>query len=213
VNNSSINLLEKLLREKGRFDGSPISESEVQQFLLYYELVLKWNHRLHLTTLVDPHQFFKLHLLESDFAASLLLPNVTQVWDLGSGLGIPGIPISILRQDLFIHLVEARRHKGIFLEEVISFLASTNVVVLNARIETLPPFKSGDCLTARAVERMAELVPAMMKLGAESSQMLLIGSELLGSKIIPFLPSSLQVNACRIPISDRRYVFNILRST
>src|ERR1044071_3066172 len=107
VNNSSINLLEKILREKGRFDGAPFSESEIRSLLLYFELVLKWNPRLHLTTLVDPQQFFQFHILESDFAASLLLPSVTRLWDLGSGLGIPGIPIAILRPDLPVHLVEA----------------------------------------------------------------------------------------------------------
>jgi 16S rRNA (guanine527-N7)-methyltransferase len=213
VNSASINLLEKFLREKGRLDRSPFSESEIRRFLLYFELVLKWNPRLHLTTLVDPQQFFQFHIFESDFAASLLLPNVTRFWDLGTGLGIPGIPIAIFKPDLSIHLVEAKRHKGIFLEEVIDSLGLSNVEILNQKIEFLESFSSGDCAAARAVEQMEELIPTIIELGAESSQIFLFGSVSLESKIKPFLLKDFQVQIHRIPDSDRRNVFNIVRST
>jgi 16S rRNA G527 N7-methylase RsmG len=78
VNESNVKLLEVLLREKGRFDGSSFAEIEIEQFLNYYQLVLKWNSRLHLTTLSDPKLFFERHLRESCLAESMLLPEVNQ---------------------------------------------------------------------------------------------------------------------------------------
>ncbi|MEP7337381.1 MAG: 16S rRNA (guanine(527)-N(7))-methyltransferase RsmG [Acidobacteriota bacterium] len=191
----------------------PFSESEVQQFLLYYELVLKWNQRLHLTTLVDPALFFQRHLLESDFAASLIEPIVTHLWDLGSGLGVPGIPIAVLRPDLFISLVEAKRNKAVFLEEVVDSLGLMNIEIFNSKIESLGQFSEGDCIMARAVEQMGEMVPAIIKIGVESSQLLLFGSISLAGSIKPYLSPDFQMKAHQIPDSDRRQVFNITRST
>jgi len=201
------------LREKGRFDGSPFSEAEIRGVLLYFELVLKWNPRLHLTTLIDPQRFFQFHILESDFAASLLLPGVTRFWDLGSGLGIPGVPIAILRPDLSIYLVEAKRHKGIFLEEVSNFLGLSNVKILNQRIEFLKPFSLGDCAATRAVEQMEILIPEIIKLGAKSSQMLFFGSESLEGKISLFVMPDFKVQVYQIPDSNCRCIFNLVRST
>ena len=201
------------MKETGRSDGLSFSESEVQRFLLYYELVLKWNHRLHLTTLVDPFLFFQRHLLESDFAASLILPRVIHVWDLGSGLGVPGVPIAILKPDLFVSLVEAKRNKVIFLEEVISSLALMNIEILNLKIESLGQFSEGACLMARAIEQMAEMIPTLVKVGAESSQLLLFGSESLANSIKPHLLPDFHMRVHQVPASDRRRVFNIQRST
>jgi 16S rRNA (guanine527-N7)-methyltransferase len=213
VNKSNVKLLEKLLRETRQSDRLPFSESEVQQFLLYYKLVLKWNHRLHLTTLVDPSLFFQRHLLESDFAASLIDSNITHLWDLGSGLGVPGIPIAILKPELFVSLVEAKRNKAVFLKEAVDSLALMNIEIINSKIESLRQFSSGDCLVARAVEQMAEIIPTMVKIGAESSQLLLFGSESLVTSIKPYLLPSFQMRAHLIPSTERGCVFNLLRST
>src|SRR5215475_8203011 len=103
----------------------------------YYELVLKWNKRLHLTTLTQPQEFFERHILESTFSESLILPSVNQVWDLGSGLGVPGMVIAILRPDLIAHLVEANRNKALFLEEAAAHLNLKNVEVIESRLEAI----------------------------------------------------------------------------
>lgn len=201
------------MRETERSDSLPFSESEIQRFLLYYELVLKWNQRLHLTTLVDPSLFFQRHLLESDFAASLIEPSITHLLDLGSGLGVPGIPIAILKPSLRVSLVEVKSNKVIFLEEVVNSLMLTNIEVLNMKIESLGQFSEGTCLTARAVEQMAKMIPAMVKIGADSSQLLLFGSESLANSIRSYLLPDFQMKAHQMPASDRRRVFNLRRST
>ena len=206
-------LLEKLLREKGRIDGAPFSDLEVHRFLLYYELVLKWNPRLHLTTLVDPILFFQRHLLESDFAASLINSDVSGVWDLGSGLGVPGIPVAILKPTLSVNLVEAKRPKAIFLEEAINSLDLRDVKVLNTKIESLERLPEGSCLMARAVEKMAELIPEMIGIGGASSQLLLFGAASLEEIVKSHMSDGFKVELHQLPNSDNRYLFNVYRST
>lgn len=212
MNNSKDNL-ELLLRENGRLNGRPFSEIEVERFLQYHRLVLKWNSRLHLTTLTAPETFFDRHLRESEFAETALLPEVKQVWDLGSGLGIPGIPLAVLRNELTVTLVESKRHKAIFLEEVAATLDLTNLRVVNSRIESLerlPPFS---CLTARAVEQMGTLIPSMLKLGEECIQMLLLGSDKLVQVIQPQLPQPFDIEFIPLPKSRNRFLICLTRST
>lgn len=150
--------------------GSRFSRLEIDLLSKYYGLVLKWNPRLHLTTLTRPEDFLHRHVEEVVFAEKLLLPGVTSLWDLGSGLGVPGIPMKILRPGLSVTLVEASRKKAIFLETVIDELDLTGIRVDGRRLETLDPLPPGSALMARAVERMESLLPEMLRLGANSTQ-------------------------------------------
>lgn len=209
----NVNLLESLLREKGRFDGRPFSDIEIEQFLNYYQLVVKWNPRLHLTTLSDPRSFFERHLRESEFAETFLHPEITQVWDLGSGLGVPGIPLAILRKDLLVTLVESKRHKAIFLEEVAFTLKLTNLVAVNRRIEALEILPPQSCLAARAVEQMGNLVPVMIRIGSNCAQMLFFGSEKLEKNIRADLPGGFEFIMYPLPDSDHRFLVSLTCST
>jgi 16S rRNA (guanine527-N7)-methyltransferase len=213
VSERSIKSLEAVLRERRRLDNRPFSELEIEQLSLYYQLVLKWNPRLHLTTLSDPASFFHRHLRESELAESFLSPEVTQIWDLGTGLGVPGIPLAILRKDLLVNLVESKLHKAFFLEEVAASIRLTNLSVINARIESLnelPPFS---CLVARAVEQMSDLVPLMIEFGRSGSQMLFFGSDQLMEVIRKNLPAGFDSKDYSMPDADRRFLVSLTRST
>lgn len=202
-----------LLRQHGRLSGRSFSEEEIERLLKYYQLTLKWNSRLHLTTLSSPQDFFERHLRESEFADATLLPAVMQVWDLGSGLGIPGLPMAILRNELPVTLVESKRNKAIFLEEVAASLNLTNLSVVNSRIESLellPPFS---CLTARAVEHMSGLIPLMMKLGEDCAQLLFFGSIPLFQTIQRQAPANFTLTRLPLPKSENRFLISLTRST
>lgn len=199
-------------------DGKGFSETEVDLLSKYYELVLKWNNRLHLTTLTRPHAFFERHILESAFSTSLILPRVNQVWDLGSGLGVPGMIIAILRPDLAVHLVEAGQNKALFLEETAIALGLINVRVVESRFEAITKIAQESCLTVRAIEGMEKMTPKILKLGAETLQTLLFGAKSLEEKVREILRPQIlrpqqQVECLLIPGSSRRFIINIFRST
>jgi 16S rRNA (guanine(527)-N(7))-methyltransferase RsmG len=201
-----------LLRKSGRWDGKSFSDSEIDLLSKYYELVLKWNKRLHLTTLTQPQEFFERHILESAFAESLILFSVNQVWDLGSGLGVPGIVIAILRPDLNVRLVEVGHNKALFLEEAAAHLNLKNVKVIESRFEAIEGVPEKSCLTVRAIDKMEKMIPEILRLGANASQILLFGAKGLEEKIQE-LAHDKKIESLLIPGSNRRYVINILCST
>lgn len=210
---TEVEQMRDILRKSGRWDGKEFSEAEAALLLKHYEMVLKWNKRLHLTTLTQPQEFFERHIFESAFSESLILPSVNQVWDLGSGLGVPGMVIAILRPDLDVRLVEASRNKALFLEEAAVHLNLKNVKVIESRLEAVESVPDKSCLMVRAVERMEKMIPEILRLGGKTSQILIFGAKGLEGKARAFINDQRKIESLLIPGSSRRYVINILRST
>lgn len=172
-----------IFREQLRTGHPTLTEREADRFVAFYGLVLKWNPRLHLTTLIQPADFLARHVDEVLFALPRLSPQLRSIWDLGSGLGVPGIPFAIMRPDLEVHLVEASLKKAVFLETLVDLLQLELVRVECRRIETLPTLPAGSLLTARAVEQMARLLPLMRRLAEGSSQLLIFCSAELAASV------------------------------
>jgi 16S rRNA (guanine(527)-N(7))-methyltransferase RsmG len=210
---SEFEQMRDILRKNGRCSGKGFSETETILLSKHYELVLKWNKRLHLTTLTRPQEFFERHILESAFSESLILPSVNLVWDLGSGLGVPGMVIAILRPDLDVRLVESSRNKALFLKEAGAHLNLKNVEVIESRFEAIEGVTEKSCLTVRAIERMEEMIPEILKLGDKASQILIFGAKGLEGKARAIINGQRKIESLLIPGSNRRYVINIFRST
>ncbi|MFN0111193.1 MAG: 16S rRNA (guanine(527)-N(7))-methyltransferase RsmG [Blastocatellia bacterium] len=189
------------------------SDLELERLANYYQMVLKWNSRLHLTTLTEPAQFFNRHIFESDFAEGYLDSSVNQVWDLGTGLGIPGIPIAILRPSVTVNLVESKRGKVVFLEEAVSALNLTNAKALGIRIESIGDFPADSGLIARAVEQMDEIILRMIASGRCCRQILVLGSENLAEKFRIAAADRFKVDSIPLPGSERRFLINAISST
>jgi 16S rRNA (guanine(527)-N(7))-methyltransferase RsmG len=120
----------------------------------HYRVLLQWNARMNLTTVVDLPAAATRHYGESLFLASKLSDG--RVVDVGSGAGFPGIPVAIARPDCAVDLVESNQRKAVFLREATRGLK--NVRVLGVRAETLngpptdPEERQYDWLISRAVE-------------------------------------------------------------
>lgn len=205
--------LQELLGDSERLFGQKLSGPDIQRLSTYYQLVLKWNVRLHLTTITQPLDFAQRHIFESVFAGKHLLPRIRQIWDFGSGLGIPGIPIAILRPDLSITLVEANKKKAIFLKEVADNLQLTNTTILNQRFESIREIEPESCVTARAIEQMSQLIPKILAIGEHGDQFLLFGSGETESIILKVLPPNLRIQSYLIPFSQNRLLISLNRST
>ena len=168
--------LKNALQTSEPFAGQTFSADEIAQFARYYELTLKWNARLPLTTITEPVEFAERHILEAAFLRQHLSTTIKEVWDLGAGLGIPGLVLAVLCPFLKIKLVEANRKKCFFLEEAAFRLSLASVKVLNQRIESLEPPDETVCLTGRAIDGMEWLMPRIVKLGVTAGQTLILGT-------------------------------------
>jgi 16S rRNA (guanine(527)-N(7))-methyltransferase RsmG len=205
--------LRKSLAANDLFYSKRFSEAELEIFCRYYQLVLKWNDRLPLTTITSPHGFAERHIFESAFAVQYLLPSIRQIFDLGSGLGIPGVPTAILRPDLHVVLVESNKKKAVFLSEMAGELGVSNIQVINCRFEVIREVDGRTCLTARAMEKMGRMIPQILMVGHTAAQFLFFGNNTLHDIVKMYLQSDRVLSSFFIPYSDNRLLISLTRST
>ena len=112
-----------------------LPEAVQRQLLAFRDLLLKWNKTYNLTALRDPDQAISHHLLDS----LAILPHVGDgpLLDVGSGGGLPGIPLAIARPDLAVCMVDTVQKKTTFLQQAVIELGLKNVTVHHARVEEM----------------------------------------------------------------------------
>lgn len=137
----------------------------------HYELMVRWNQRMSLTSIHKLEEIVERHYCESLFTAAQLPEQNARVADVGSGPGFPGIPLAIVRPDLEVALIEANQKKAVFLREATRALR--NVRVLPVRAESIRG-ETFDRIVARAV-RPKEVLGLMPQMGSKAA--LLIGDE------------------------------------
>lgn len=106
------------------------------QMLAFRDLLLKWNRTYNLTALRDPQQAISHHLLDS----LAILPHLGEgaLLDVGSGGGLPGIPLAIARPGLSVSMVDTVQKKATFLQQAAIELGLRNIQVHHARVEAMP---------------------------------------------------------------------------
>jgi len=127
-----------------------LSAQEINQLYTHYELLIRWNQRMNLTTVKPGPEMVIRHYCESLYFAAHIpsTEHKTSVLDLGSGAGFPGIPIAVLKPGWKVTLVESSQRKAVFLRESSRHLP--NVSVLAQRMEKVSVF--ADWAVARAVD-------------------------------------------------------------
>lgn len=128
----------------------------VSPLLAYVALLQKWNAAYNLTAVRDPQQMLGLHLLDS--LSILAQIGEGSLVDIGSGAGLPGIPLAIARPQLAVTLVEPVGKKARFLREAVRQLQLANVRVFDCRAEQVDEPGRHDCLSARALGSLAQLI-------------------------------------------------------
>ena len=190
------------LRNHAAEFGIQLDAVDVRRLSNYYELLLKWNDRLHLVAPCSPEEFATRHVLESLLLLAHL-PQDARIVDVGSGAGLPIIPCLIARADLRATLIESSPRKAGFLREALRYVNSRAPAALTvARFEqTEAP--EADFVTCRALDRFQKFLPALIEWAPPTSTLLLFAGEELRKQIEILLPNT---KAERIPWSDRRYL-------
>ena len=115
--------------------GIALPADTQQKLLAFRDLLLKWNKTYNLTALRDPEQAISHHLLDS--LAILPYVGAGSLLDVGSGGGLPGIPLAIARPELSVSMVDTVQKKATFLQQVSIELGLKNVAVHHARVEEM----------------------------------------------------------------------------
>lgn len=164
-----------------------------QKLLDYLDLMARWNKTYNLTAIRDPQDMLVKHLLDS----LAMHPYFTQanLADLGTGPGLPGIPLAIIRPDAQISLVESNGKKTRFLREVLRQLDLPNVRVIESRAEAVAEHGRYQAITARAMDRLAGILAVGGHLLDEHGVLLAMKGPAIQDEIAE-LPEPWQVLAC-----------------
>jgi 16S rRNA (guanine527-N7)-methyltransferase len=125
--------------------------------LAYLDLLARWNRAYNLTAVREPREMVPRHLLDS-LAMEPFLDGIATLADLGTGPGLPGIPLAIARPGLRVTLVEANGKKARFLREAVRTLGLDNAEVAESRIEALDRPGAFDAITARALASLPQIL-------------------------------------------------------
>ena len=124
--------------------------------LAYLALLDRWNRTYNLTAIRDPREMVTRHLLDS-LAMHPFVENEALA-DLGTGPGLPGIPLAIAKPRLQVTLVESNGKKARFLREAVRTLGLANARVAESRAEALDEPGTYDAITARALDTLAGII-------------------------------------------------------
>lgn len=131
---------------------------------------------------LEPPRLWTRHVLNSVLLAPLLRPG--RVGDVGSGAGLPGIPLAIARPDVDLVLIEPMVRRTEWLQEEVDRLGLVNVEVIRGRAEDIRPEPLLDQVTARAVASLARLVPMIRPLVRSGGELLLLKGARVDEEIV-----------------------------
>jgi 16S rRNA (guanine527-N7)-methyltransferase len=160
------------LMDVARQHGLSITESQAALLADYCQRVWAWNERLNLTRHTDWNLFVTRDLLDSVRLAEHLEPHV-RLLDVGSGGGVPGIVVAILRPDVSVTVCDSVGKKATALQDIVTGMG-LNVTVLGQRVQDILKEQRFGCVTVRAVGAMDKLLPWFQPLWDYGAQALLI---------------------------------------
>lgn len=150
--------------------GLDLPPATQQKLLDYLNLLVKWNKVHNLTAVRDIGEMVTLHLLDS----LAVLPHIQsgRLLDVGSGAGLPGIPLALVRPDLDITLLDSVHKKSTFQRQAKAELGLNNLQVVCSRVEDFLPEQKFGQIISRAFSDLAEFVRLTEHLLADQGQWL-----------------------------------------
>jgi 16S rRNA (guanine527-N7)-methyltransferase len=172
--------------------GLGLPEGAEAKLLAYLALLDKWNRVYNLTAVRDPERMVSHHLLDS-LAAVPFFQGET-VLDVGSGGGLPGIPLAISRPELRVTLIDSIAKKTAFLLQAKAELGLGNLSVVTGRVEDYQAEAGFDAITSRAFSDLKEFVALTRHLLKPTGRWLAMKG-LIPHEEIASLPDGVRVSA------------------
>lgn len=151
-----MNQVETLLRQGVAGLRLALPAAAMDQLASYLDLLVKWNRVYNLTAIRDEAKLVSHHLLDS-LAVVSHLPDGNLV-DVGSGAGLPGIPIAISCPGRIVTLLDSNHKKAAFLKQAVAELGLATVRVVTERVETYRPAELFKTVISRAFSDLADFV-------------------------------------------------------
>lgn len=197
------------------------SEEQLLKFYKYMNLLIEWNEKINLTSIIEPKEIILKHFIDSLTINKYIKENQTLV-DVGTGAGFPGIPIKIYRPDVKVVLVDSLNKRINYLNEVVKELNLENIETVHSRIEDFAKNhrEQYDIVTARAVANLSTLSEYLIPLSKiEGNCICMKGSEIeeeinIGKNAIKILGGEIsKIDTFKLPKSDINRNIIVIRKT
>jgi 16S rRNA (guanine527-N7)-methyltransferase len=185
-------------------------EEQYRLWLQYLELLLKWNRTYNLTAVRNPQDMVTRHLLDSLAIASHL--DGERLIDVGTGAGLPGVPLAILFPDREIHLLDSNGKKTRFLFQVKTSLRLDNIRIHHQRVESCHPVTPYDQVLSRAFASLHDMVVGCRHLLRQGGWLLAMKGALPTEEIasIEHLCKVVKVQAITVPgLDEQRHIVKL----
>lgn len=133
-----------------------ITEQQISQLIQYVELLVKWNKAYNLTSVRDPSEMLIKHIMDSLAVGKVLSGN--SFIDVGTGPGLPGIPLAILFPERSFVLLDSLGKRITFLRQVVFQLKLVNVTPVLSRVEKFQPEAPLDGVLSRAFASLEDMI-------------------------------------------------------
>lgn len=153
-----------------------MSKKQREQLLAFVALMHKWNKAYNLSSVRNPSEMLIKHIMDS----IMVMPHVDghHIADVGTGPGLPGIPLAIMLPDKKFTLIDSLGKRVRFIKQVLHELKIENVVALQTRVETFQPTPLFDCILSRAFASMSDMLDWCEHLVAEDGYFLALKGQL-----------------------------------
>lgn len=151
-------------------NGHAISSETEEKLFAYLELLRKWNRVYNLTAIRDIKESILLHIIDSLSIKAYL--QGTHIIDIGTGAGLPGIPLALTTPDKKFTLLDSNSKKTRFLSQVMYELQIKNMEVVHARCEDFNPTQKFDSILSRAFASIEVMLESTQHLLSEQGQFL-----------------------------------------
>lgn len=177
--------------------GLPLSDAQQTLLLAYLELLIKWNKAYNLTAVRDPNEMVSRHLLDSLSVVPYVAQGGERWLDVGSGGGMPGIPLAILFPERAFTLLDSNGKKTRFLTQVKLELKLANLEVIHSRVEQYQPAQPFAGITSRAFSSLADFAEWTRHLGDTDTHWLAMKGVQPADEL-QALPSDFSLCSCEV---------------
>ena len=142
-----------------------LSEEQKEMFYNYMNILIEWNKKINLTTIIEPNEIIIKHFIDSLTVLKYIKNQKINVIDIGTGAGFPGIPIKIANELNNITLLDSLNKRVVFLDNVINELKLKDIVAVHARAEEYIKKEKReiyDIAVSRAVANMSTLLEYLL---------------------------------------------------
>ena len=188
--------------------GLSVSPDQIERLVAYVDLLEKWNRAYNLTAIRDRREIVDRHLIES-LSIAPFLSGDSRV-DVGTGAGLPGIPLAIIEPGVHYVLLDSNGKKTRFLSEVKRALALSNINVETTRVESWRPGRHFDAVVTRAFADLGTTLERVDHLMGSQGMLFAMKTESASKEVADMPPNTEHVASWDISVPGRDWPFQLL---